>query len=158
MNARYIHKPGARFIHEGTGEHFTYYFDTGIRPGPSHAFHVKRDEFDKMLLDRARATSGAEVREEHTVRKSSSERTASPCALSAADGEYSVKAPMFVDATGRDAFFNFFEQAPHQGRRRDHHTTNVSLNCMYSDVPREQGLEEGRATSSSACSRAAGIG
>src|SRR4029079_7506530 len=57
------------------------------------------------------------------------------------DGKpYTVKAQMFVDATGRDALM--------AGKRplKVHDeliTTNVALHCMWSGVPREQGLEEG---------------
>src|SRR5689334_22363662 len=66
MNALYIHKPGARFIHEESGADFTYYFDTSIRPGRPYAFQVKRADFDKMLLEHA-ASMGAVVREETRV-------------------------------------------------------------------------------------------
>ena len=59
MDASYIHKPGAQFIHEESGAEFTYYFDTAIRPGRPYAFQVKRAEFDKMLLDHA-ASLGAD--------------------------------------------------------------------------------------------------
>src|SRR5690242_1692261 len=66
LDANYIHKPGATFVHEESGNEFVYFFDTAIRPGRPYAFQVKRGEFDKMLLDRAREL-GAEVREETRV-------------------------------------------------------------------------------------------
>ena len=62
----YIHKPGAKFIHEESGAEFTYYFDNAIRPGRPYAYQVKRADFDKMLLDHA-ASLGAVVREETRV-------------------------------------------------------------------------------------------
>src|SRR3954454_5005462 len=62
MDALYIHKPGAKFIHEESGAEFTYYFDGSIRGGNPYAYQVKRADFDKMLLDDA-AGLGAEVRE-----------------------------------------------------------------------------------------------
>jgi flavin-dependent dehydrogenase len=140
MNARFQHKPGARFIHEESGAHFTYYFDTAIRPGPNHAFHVKRADFDHMLLERAREV-GVEVREQTTVDAVDFRPNGVVVSATGPDGAaYTVEAPMFIDATGRDAFI--------ASKRRikvadDLITTNVSLNCMYAGVAREGGLEEG---------------
>ena len=68
IDGRFIHKPGARFIHEDSGQSFTYYFDTAIEAGRPYAYQVPRAEFDKLLLDNSRRL-GAEVREETTVRK-----------------------------------------------------------------------------------------
>src|SRR5215469_15913646 len=45
MDASYIHKPGAQFIHEESGATFTYYFDQAIRPGRPYAYQVKRADF-----------------------------------------------------------------------------------------------------------------
>jgi flavin-dependent dehydrogenase len=140
MNARFIHKPGARFIHEESGAEFTYYFDTAIRPGRPYAFQVKREEFDLMLLDRAREL-GAEVREETKVDDVQFGADGVTVSATGPDGRpYDVTAPLFVDATGRDAFI--------AGKRQlkvhdELITTNVALHCMYRGVPREQGLEEG---------------
>src|SRR5262249_46739788 len=66
MDAHYIHKPGAKFIHEESGAEFTYYFDNAIRAGNPYAYQVKRADFDKLLLDHA-AELGAVVREETRV-------------------------------------------------------------------------------------------
>ena len=74
LDATYIHKPGARFIHEESGADFTYYFDTAIRPGRPYAFQVKRADFDKLLLDRA-VELGAELREETRVEEVAASRT-----------------------------------------------------------------------------------
>ncbi|HEY1587153.1 MAG TPA: tryptophan 7-halogenase, partial [Polyangia bacterium] len=58
-----------------------------------------------------------------------------------ADGEsYSVRAPVFVDATGRDALI--------AGRRQlkivdGEITTNVAVHTMYKNVDRSQGADEG---------------
>jgi flavin-dependent dehydrogenase len=140
MNATFIHKPGARFIHEESGAEFTYYFDTAIRPGRPYAFQVKRAEFDKLLLDRARVL-GADVREESTVRNVDVREDGVVVTVLGKDGQsYEARAPMFVDATGRDTLV--------AGKRQlkvhdDLVTTNVALFSTYAGVPREQGLEEG---------------
>jgi flavin-dependent dehydrogenase len=135
MDALYIHKPGARFIHEESGADFTYYFDTSIRPGRPYAFQVKRADFDKMLLDHA-ASLGAVVRQE--TRVEDVEFRADGVVVSAASNgsTYQVRAPLFVDATGRDALI--------AGRRNlkvpdGVITTNVALHSMWKNVDRENG-------------------
>jgi flavin-dependent dehydrogenase len=137
MDANYIHKPGARFIHEESGADFTYYFDTSIRPGRPYAFQVKRAEFDKMLLDKA-ASLGAVVREETKVEDVSFHGDG-VIVKAVSDGKrFEVRAPMFVDATGRDAFI---------AGKRDLKipdgmiTTNVALHSMWRGVDRENGAD-----------------
>jgi len=126
MNATYIHKPGARFIHEESGADFTYYFDTSIRPGRPYAFQVKRAEFDLMLLEHAQSL-GAEVRQRTKVEDVAFNSDGVVVKASADGKTYEVSAEMFVDATGRDALL--------AGRRQlkipdGTITTNVALHSM----------------------------
>ena len=140
MNEMFIHKPGARFIHEETSAEFTYYFDTAIRPGRPYAFQVKRADFDKLLLDRA-IELGAEVREQTLVKNVEFLTDGVIVHAMGSDGkEYTVRAPVFVDATGRDALMANKKQLKVQD---DLITTNVALHCMFTGIPREKGLEEG---------------
>lgn len=140
MNQTYIHKPGARFIHEESGAEFTYYFDNSIRPGNPYAFQVKREEFDLLLLNRAREL-GAEVREETLVKDVRFGGDGVTVQAIGPDGApYEVRAAMFIDATGRDALM--------AGKRQlkvhdELVTTNVALHCMFAGIPRTNGLEEG---------------
>jgi flavin-dependent dehydrogenase len=140
MDATYIHKPGARFIHEESGTDFTYYFDSAIRPGRPYAFQVKRAEFDQMLLDHA-ASLGAEVRQETRVEDVQFDEDGVTVSATGSDGcTYQVTAPLFVDATGRDALM--------AGRRQlktpdGDLTTNVAVHCMYRNVDRQNGADEG---------------
>src|SRR5262245_14128385 len=101
MDALYIHKQGAKFIHEESGSEFTYYFDAAIRGGNPCADQVKRADFDKMLLDHARGL-GAEVREETRVEEVHFAPDGVTVDAHGPGGAFSVNAPMFVDATGRD--------------------------------------------------------
>lgn len=139
MDATYIHKPGAMFVHEESGAEFTYYFDTAVRPGRPYAFQVKRAEFDQMLLEHA-ASLGAEVRQETQVDDVKFEPDGVTVRATGPSGGYEVRAPMFVDATGRDAMM--------ANRRRnkipdDLVTTNVAVHCMYSGVDRSGAPAEG---------------
>ncbi len=140
MNEMFIHKPGARFIHEESGAEFTYYFDNAIRPGNPYAFQVKREEFDMLLLDRARAL-GAEVREQTLVKNVVFADDGVTVQAVGPDGEsYEVRAEIFIDATGRDAMMAGKKQLKVHDELV---TTNVALHCMYADIPRQSGLEEG---------------
>src|SRR5437016_12831070 len=54
IDRRFIHKPGARFIHNESSDEFTYYFSNAVRPGRPYAYEVPRSEFDDLLLQTAR--------------------------------------------------------------------------------------------------------
>jgi flavin-dependent dehydrogenase len=140
IDAQYIHKPGAMFVHEESGAEFTYYFDTAIRPGRPYAYQVKRAEFDKMLLDHARSL-GAEVREETRVDEVGFAPDGVSVACTGPDGRgYTVRAPMFVDATGRDALMANRRQLKIPDGTV---TTNVAVHCMFQEVDRTGGADEG---------------
>ncbi len=140
LDAQYIHKPGAKFIHEESGAEFTYFFDKAIRPGNPYAYQVKRADFDKMLLDHA-ASLGAEVRQQTRVDDVSFAADGVTVRASGPDGKpYEVRAAVFVDATGRDALM--------AGRRQlkvidGEITTNVAVHTMYKNVDRSQGADQG---------------
>ena len=140
IDQQYIHKPGAKFIHEETGHEFTYYFDNAIRSGNPYAYQVKRADFDKMLLDHA-ASLGAVVRDRTRVDDVEFAADGVTVRATGPDGaSYDVRAPIFVDATGRDALI--------AGRRRlkvadGVITTNAAVHTMFRNVDRSQGADEG---------------
>jgi flavin-dependent dehydrogenase len=139
LDACYMHKPGAKFVHEESGAEFTYYFDNAIRGGHPYAYQVKRAEFDTMLLEHARAL-GADVREQTTVEDVEFNSDGVTVRAAAQSGRYSVTAPVFVDATGRDALI--------AGRRQlkvpdGLVTTNVAVHSMYRKVDRSCGADAG---------------
>lgn len=141
IDGLFMHKPGAKFIHEESGAEFTYHFDQAIRGGNPYAYQVKRAEFDLMLLEHA-ASLGAEVRQQTTVTDVRFAADGVTVAARDRDGrEYTVSAPVFVDATGRDALI--------AGRRQlkvpdGVITTNAAVHTMYRNVDREAcGADEG---------------
>jgi flavin-dependent dehydrogenase len=139
LDARFIHKPGALFVHEESGAQFTYYFDTAIRPGRPYAFQVKRGEFDKLLLDKARSL-GADVRERTLVEEVRFEPDGVTVQARGPEGAYALAAPVFVDATGRDALLcNRRQLKVPDGLV----TTNVAVHCMFTDAERLPGADEG---------------
>lgn len=143
IDRRFIHKPGARFLHEDSGTSFTYYFDTAIEGGRPYAYQVPRAEFDKLLLDNARRL-GAEVREETTVRKLRVQPTHVEVDAEEAGGAgYTASAPLFVDATGRDTFL----ARQLGGKVADELiTTNVAAFTHFENVQRQPGDDEGNFT------------
>jgi flavin-dependent dehydrogenase len=143
IDRRYIHKPGARFIHEESGATFTYYFDSAIEPGRPYAYQVPRADFDKLLLDNSRRL-GAEVREQTAVRKVKFHPTHVEILARGPDGaEYTLETPMFVDATGRDALLatDYKLKVPDEDI-----TTNVACFTHYKNVLRQEGTDEGNFT------------
>ena len=143
IDGRYIHKPGARFIHEESGATYTYYFKNDIAGGRPHAYQVPRADFDKLLLDNARRL-GAEVREECEVVSLRVEDEGVRVEARGADGVvFEVTAPVFVDATGRDAML---------ARQLDlkvadeEITTNVACFTHFKNARRQPGSDEGNFT------------
>ncbi len=142
IDRRYIHKPGARFIHEESGTAFTYYFDCAIEPGRPYAYQVPRADFDKLLLDNARRL-GAEVREETEVRRVKFHADRVEVTARGPEGEYTVEAPVFVDASGRDTLL----ATEYKLKDPDEEiTTNVACFTHYENCVRQPGDDEGNFT------------
>lgn len=143
MQRRFIVKPAARFIHNESGEQFTYYFSEAIRPDYPYAYEVPRDEFDHLLLERSREL-GADVRYQHEVRDVSVQSDAAVVDVRAADGStYTVRAQMFVDATGRDTLLG-----TRFGLKVSDElvTTNAACFTHYTNCNRQTGRDEGNIT------------
>jgi flavin-dependent dehydrogenase len=143
FNRRFIHKPGARFIHSETGAEFTYYFNNAIRPDHPFAYEVPRAEFDHLLLERSREL-GAEVRYGAEVREVEFSSDRITVTVRGDDGaSYTVDGQVIVDATGRDTFL---------GSRfglkvaDELVTTNVACFTHYEDTNRQSGADEGNIT------------
>lgn len=83
-----------------TGEYPKYF------PRP-YAYHVERAKFDEILLNNA-VRHGAEVRQEWTVADVLMEGDRAVGVLAGANGEvpHEIRAPMFVDATGRNCLLS----------------------------------------------------
>ena len=119
-----------------------YFFET-IKHPCSTTWQVLRSDFDRMLLDNARA-KGAEVRQGTAVRELLMEddravgvRAAGP------DGEsLTLRADAVIDASGRDTFL-----ASKLGwKRRDPDLTKISIFAYYRGAKRDPGLDEGATT------------
>lgn len=95
----YLHKGGAEFYDERSGEFAEYPFSGGLPGTPDSAWHVERARFDTDLADLA-AVAGAEIR--YGVKVAAADVRADDVTVAAADGEH--RARFVVDATGQDSF------------------------------------------------------
>jgi halogenation protein CepH len=118
----FVRKPGGTFRWGRQAEPWSFWFreDPGGRP---HAFHVVRAEFDRILLDNARA-HGAEVREEHTVTAIEPRDGAQVVHARGPGDTRLVLAPRFVvDASGQTALLG----RAHGLRRFDDFFKNLAV-------------------------------
>ncbi len=119
-----------------------YFFQHFDHPS-STTWQVWRSEFDKMILDKARE-NGASVLEE-TQAKSliKSENRVEGVVMESKDlGELELRAPLVIDASGRDCF------AAHKEKWmvRDPELKKIALWTYYKGAKRDPGLDEGATT------------
>ncbi|MBT8231410.1 MAG: FAD-dependent oxidoreductase [Saprospiraceae bacterium] len=102
LKKKFVRKPGACFVNQDGQDEMNYCFNKVIDEEMSLSFHVRRDEFDQILLDNSKA-NGVDVYEEHRVVKTKIDEGG--CTVSVADksGSQAIYNTKFiVDASGRD--------------------------------------------------------
>jgi len=102
---RTLAKPGATFCSHDGAEQSIFWFDESLAPVIPHAYNVRRDEFDAMLL-RTAERRGVDVREgwKAVAPMWEGERLAG-IRVRAEDGcEGTIRAKCVIDATGQHAF------------------------------------------------------
>jgi flavin-dependent dehydrogenase len=104
---------------------------------------VLRSEFDQMLLDHARE-KGAQVIEQITVREPIRENGAvvGVKAVDSGGGLREFRAPITIDATGRDAFF----VTRNGWKVRDPYLKKIAVWTYYKGAMRDPGVDEGATT------------
>ncbi|MGB0132356.1 NAD(P)/FAD-dependent oxidoreductase [Dokdonella sp.] len=85
------------------GRYQTFHFRRALGHSPDHAYQVKREEFDQILFENARA-KGVDAREQVCVESVEVEALGSVRAVArdAEGNERSIRARYVVDASGRD--------------------------------------------------------
>jgi flavin-dependent dehydrogenase len=132
-------KLGARFYHQGSSFTRPVVFANGIDREHPSSFHVKRAEFDMLLLDHARE-SGAAVFQEARVLEvlfgADGRRARGVKVLLEGESEpRTVEAKVVVDATGRDALLSRHLG----GRRRDPLLDRSAAFAHYDTFRRAEG-------------------
>ena len=119
-----------------------YFFET-IKHECATTWQVRRSDFDRMMLDNARA-KGVEVRHGVTVRDVvvEDDRVIGVTADGSDRGRETLRARAVVDATGRDAFL-----ASRLGlKERDPDLNKIAIFTYFKGARRDIGLDEGATT------------
>jgi flavin-dependent dehydrogenase len=135
-------KLGADFPVEG-GNYNVFRFGRALRPIADYAFHVKREEFDKLLFEHARQ-AGVDAREAVKVERIEFDAAQRPVRVHARGeaGELVVRPRFTIDASGRDALFG--SKLGLKKRNKRHQSAAVFSH--YTGVPRRDGDDAGNVT------------
>ena len=139
--AGYMKKFGAFFWNEQTGGTLPVDFSTGVDGRHAMAYHVKRAEFDQLLLKHS-ASCGAEVHEGTGVAEilfEGGRAVGLKLATGNGGGSLVVRAKVVVDASGQDAV----AARQQKGRQFDKKLKRAALFAHYTGVPRGEGRSAG---------------
>src|SRR5262249_21087344 len=138
--AGFQEKYGAFFWNEQTGGTRPVVFERGLDDRHAMAYHVKRAEFDELLLRHA-ASCGAGVREETSVREVLFEggRAVGVVARERGGEDREIRAKVVVDASGQWAFLS----GKLGTRRFDRKLKRAAVFAHYEGVPRPAGRQAG---------------
>lgn len=139
----FTQKHSVQFVTEDGKQSKPFYFFQHYDHPSSTTWQVLRAQFDQMILDKARE-NGAEVRELTTVRGLIEEggKTVGVRAEDARGEAYELRAPMVVDASGRDAI----TLSKRKWRKRDPKLNKVAIWTYYRGAKRDPGLDAGATT------------
>ncbi|MEX2301284.1 MAG: NAD(P)/FAD-dependent oxidoreductase [Bryobacterales bacterium] len=136
-------KYSVQFVSTNGRRSVPFYFFEHFDHEAAVTWQVVRGEFDQMLLDNARE-KGAQVMEETTVRELIREDGAVRGVKAVAkNGEnLEFRAPMTIDATGRDAF----SVTRNGWKVRDPQLNKIAVWTYYKGAQRDAGKDEGATT------------
>ncbi|NUQ78183.1 MAG: tryptophan 7-halogenase [Polyangiaceae bacterium] len=142
IEERFLRKYGARFLCSATRRMSTYRFAEAFEGELEYAYQVPRAEFDDVLLRHA-AKLGAEVREEweatDVVFEGSRAVGVRARPIHASSEAEEIRAPMIVDATGRDTLLASRTRRKANVPKLD----KTALFTHYKGAFRQNGIDEG---------------
>ena len=140
-----VRKIGADFPRPcADGSTHVFRFDRALTPGCSHAFQVRRDEFDALLF-RAAADAGADARDGVAVTAvdfGADGRPTGARARGADGGEFAITMRYLIDASGRDTFLGNRLKF----KRRNPKHQSAALFSHFRGVERRPGEDAGNIT------------
>jgi len=139
-----VHKPGAEFVSDATGQSVHFSFALGLDKQYTTSWQVRRAEFDELLF-RTAAGRGARTQEGVRVTELGFAPPGGRAQVAATgpDGSVLHYAPRFVlDASGRDTFL----AGKLQTKRSNKHNTTAALYGHFLGVERRTGELEGYIT------------
>jgi flavin-dependent dehydrogenase len=136
-------KQSVQFVNPDGKVSAPFYFAKHSDHPRSKSWQVDRETFDTMMMERARE-AGAEVREGVTVIGFIEEDgfIVGVKAESADGSRFELRAPMTMDASGRDAIF----QRKKKWRKRDPKLNKIAIWTNYKGAKRDPGIDEGATT------------
>jgi flavin-dependent dehydrogenase len=136
-----VHKPGAEFPIDA--ERFnTFRFDRALSPRFGYAFQVKRETFDQLLFEHARAT-GVQAFEETTVERIEWDDQGQVEVLAKGPGGETRYRPRYlVDASGRDTLLGNRLKL----KRRNPRHQSAAIFSHFTGVARRAGDDAGNIT------------
>ena len=139
-----VHKLGADFpLQDAADTTHVFRFDRALDPKFGYAFQVKREEFDQLLFDNARA-SGVDAREGVLVERIGFE-DGRPRTAQARDGEgnrLSVRFRYLVDASGRDTLLGNALKLKAKSEKHQ----SAAIFSHFTGVTRREGADAGNIT------------
>lgn len=139
-----VHKPGAEFVHDRTGQSVSFSFKDGLDKVYTYSWQVRRAEFDELLFRTARE-KGARMEEGVRVTEASFATDGGRSQVRAAglDGEERLYAPRYVlDASGRDTFM----ASRLRTKRANKHNSTAALFAHFRGAEHRAGELEGYIT------------
>ena len=136
-------KQSVQFVNPDGKVSAPFYFAKHSDHPRSKSWQVDRETFDTMMMERARE-AGAEVREGVNVIGFIEEDgfIVGAKAESADGSRFELRAPMTMDASGRDAIF----QRKKKWRKRDPKLNKIAIWTNYKGAKRDPGIDEGATT------------
>lgn len=141
--SRFPSKYSVQFVGRSGNLSQPFYFFEHLKHEAACTWQVLRSEFDQMLMDNARE-KGAEVLEETKVTETIDENGAVRGVRAKAKdgGTLEFRAPITIDATGRDSL----SMLRNNWRVRDHRLKKISIWTYYQGALRDPGHDEGATT------------
>lgn len=143
MEQTFMRKPGITFSNIDGSEFSNWCFNHVIPDERALSFHVRRAEFDNMLLENSRK-NGAAVREETTVRRIDfGESPAAPVnvqTVNAAGTDKNYQSRYVVDASGQSTLLarQFGTKRPYESLR-----PRVAFACHWTGITFDEELAQG---------------
>ena len=136
-------KRSVQFVNQDGQLSAPFYFEKHSNHPRTRTWQVDRETFDTMLMERARE-AGAEVREGVKVIGFLEEDGFVVGVKAEGDdgSRYELRAPVTMDASGRDALF----QRKKKWRKRDPKLNKIAIWTNYKGAKRDPGIDEGATT------------
>ena len=141
VRAMGVHKPGAEFVSDRTGRSATFPFRLALNRSRTHAWQVKRANFDEALFANARRM-GADTHEDSQVteiRFGAKGQRATVLALGPDGGHVSFKPRFVLDASGRDTFLAGKMRLKETNKQNN----TAAMYAHFTGVERREGELEG---------------